>query len=99
MGPPDARDWGDGYLNIYFTPHQSRTLLKLEERRPSQQSHPMVGAEILVTFAPSHRVPVAEGENVVTPPGVVHESAEKFGPLKVVLAAISSVCADREVRS
>lgn len=52
---------------------------------------------MIVTFALLHRVPVAERARKGTPLDV-KEATGKFGPLKVVLAAIPASCADDEVR-
>ena len=52
----------------------------------------------MMVFAPSYRVPVAKRARKGTLLGGANEATEKFDPLKVVLAAIPALFANREVR-
>ena len=67
------------------------------ERISNQQSHPGVCADIIMTPAIFHRVPVTGRPCENTLLGATKEAADKFGPLKAVLEAIPSVYVDREV--
>ena len=80
-----------------FSLYQLRVLVIIGGGILKQQSHPGVCADIIMTPALFHRVPVTgrPRENILLRD--TKKAADKFGPLKAVLEAIPPVYVDREV--